>query len=508
MVPPRRSTGPGVKTRLPVGLLRPAGRSTWSRCGRSAGLIGTSWLLALSMPPTAAAVLEHVEPRARRAVGQDAGVELPRRLVHPRERAVAWSLSHPDAAVVEVGLVDGLALGLDREEGEAGRRHGDDDPERDSCAPARDRSHVLGAPVLLVVLVRGRARGGAGRAGHRAGRGRGAHPAGADSGPRGRARRAARGRPPSPDGSTARARRAVPCGWSASLPTPPCRPRVPASASFWQTLSSLRLNCVTVQPSRSAAAAEDGIWFVPASRRRRNGSHSATTSSFWSGVNDTRPTVAAPTSSSASAEPSAGASAVTDRKAGLVDEDLEVVGRRAGREPDDELRSIASGIRAPGLSQAWKRPCSSATVAVSVDPVLLSHQKPFSKRDDEEGAVQVGVVVDLDVAGATDGQTASPATRSTPRRRTRRSPCCGSRSGPLNPCRHARALAPAANDGQTRGVTEACGDLAVSVPRVPSRPSGVHPLAYSGSRRRSVRRGDGSGLRASLRRLALDVGAR
>jgi hypothetical protein len=39
---------------------------------------------------------------------------------------------------------------------------------------------------------------------------------------------------------------------------------------------------------------------------------------------------------------------------------------------------MANGIRAPGLRNAWKRPCSSATVAVRVEPVLVSHQKPAS----------------------------------------------------------------------------------------------------------------------------------
>ena len=80
----------------------------------------------------------------------------------------------------------------------------------------------------------------------------------------------------------------------ASFPGPPCRPRVPASATFWHTLSSFRLNFVTFQPSRAAASADDGIWAAPVCPRRRNGSARATMSSFWSGVNDTRPTVVSP----------------------------------------------------------------------------------------------------------------------------------------------------------------------------------------------------------------------
>ena len=38
---------------------------------------------------------------------------------------------------------------------------------------------------------------------------------------------------------------------------------MPLSASFWQTLSSLRLNFVWVQPSRRAASADVGISHAP-----------------------------------------------------------------------------------------------------------------------------------------------------------------------------------------------------------------------------------------------------
>ena len=244
------------------------------------------------------AVLEDVEARTGRAVRQHARVELTGRLVDAPEAGLL-GVGHPDAAVVEVGLADDLTLAAGGHPDEQAREEGDDDGGDDPdpslggggahafpCSATTIRSSTLFSSSGVVSLVTAPSR---------------------------------RARSPSVTSlveracSTSRALRLV-----ASLPTPPCRPRVPASASFWQTLSSLRLNRVRVQPSRSAAAAEEGIWFVPASRRRRNGSQSATTSSFWSGVNDTRPTVAAPTSSSVSAEPSAGASAVTDRKAGLA----------------------------------------------------------------------------------------------------------------------------------------------------------------------------------------------
>ena len=48
---------------------------------------------------------------------------------------------------------------------------------------------------------------------------------------------------------------------------PPCRPRTPSLLSFWQTLSSFRLNLVSVQPSRLAASAEDGAAAAPRTER-------------------------------------------------------------------------------------------------------------------------------------------------------------------------------------------------------------------------------------------------
>ena len=41
--------------------------------------------------------------------------------------------------------------------------------------------------------------------------------------------------------------------------------------------------------------------------------------------------------------------------------------------------SSASGMRAPGLSHAWKRPLRSPTVAVRVEPTLVSHQRSCSR---------------------------------------------------------------------------------------------------------------------------------
>ena len=83
--------------------------------------------------------------------------------------------------------------------------------------------------------------------------------------------------------------------------------------------------------------------------------------------------------------------------------DLEVVGRRPRREPHDQRlhgeRDAGAGAQ-PGLEEALLvgdgGRQGGAGVAEPPEAVV--------ERDDEEGAVQVGVVVDLEVTGAADGQ--------------------------------------------------------------------------------------------------------
>src|SRR5699024_480231 len=93
--------------------------------------------------------------------------------------------------------------------------------------------------------------------------------------------------------STRRARRLL-----ASLPGPPRSPLPPSRSSLSQTLSSLRLNLVSCQPSRFEAWAEVGTELMPLPSRFSIGLASARISSFWLGVSFTDPTVVSPTGSS------------------------------------------------------------------------------------------------------------------------------------------------------------------------------------------------------------------
>ncbi len=95
-----------------------------------------------------AAVLDDVERGAAGRVGLDPGVELAGCLVEPREAGVGRRRD-PDTAVVEVGLVDGLPLGLHCEEGQARSRHRHGQRRGNPHLPVRHRTHQL-LPLVLI----------------------------------------------------------------------------------------------------------------------------------------------------------------------------------------------------------------------------------------------------------------------------------------------------------------------------------------------------------------------
>ena len=166
---------------------------------------------------------------------------------------------------------------------------------------------------------------------------------------------------------------------------------MPERLSFSQTLSSLRLNFVSAHPRRRAASDD---WDLPTrSRRLRNRSLSATISSFWSGVNDTRPKVDAPWSARDAARPT---------KAG-AESDVEFICRRPGREPHHRMSEDQRNLgrrREPGLHDPVLI-CNGCRQLISD---ILQQPEGVLVTQRQEPAMQVRVVIDRKIAVTPNGE--------------------------------------------------------------------------------------------------------